>query len=213
MLGLSKLFNPRPSLPPKRYVDSGYKQTAVVVNELYLTDWSLGRPTTTAAENESFEKTLAKFASGSKALARQQGGEDIEYHPEFWERIQRVLLEFALTTYAHQEVRDGRWKNGISAYLKAWAANLNPWMLLYASQTLASQGYLSSARGLLDTAALYASYVRTKSQEEVAWNTAAYITAKSGGTVLLSYKDMSDIDFAEELQTGIAALRTETRKL
>jgi hypothetical protein len=130
--------DPESFKPPARpYVDEGVALTKKLIGVLHLSDWQTGVPDYTELEMRAMHRALRSFPKNAD---------------------QRMSASRALHGLAGRgwEVSDDcpdDWKVRVSTYLKAWAMQLDPLVLLDMSRMLALAGYRDEAR---DAAAIVA---------------------------------------------------------
>src|SRR5258708_18529851 len=121
------------------------------------------QPVYTQDEMDAITKGLANF----QRIADSTMGGRAVFHPDAVGEIQRKCTAEAL-----EELADGTWKFSakdtvpedwrlrISTYLKAWACQLNPQVLLDMAEMLAHAGYKTEAKEALEVVLLFPSYSR-----------------------------------------------------
>ncbi|GEM_PF-2114129 len=119
------------------------------------------QPVYSQDEMNAVSESLARF----QRIADGTSGGTAVFHPEAMGEIQRKCAAEAL-----EELADGMWKFTakdtvpedwrlrISTYLKAWACQLNPQVLLDMAEMLAHAGYKTEAREALEVVLLFPSY-------------------------------------------------------
>lgn len=175
---LSRMFGASPS--PKAYVDAGVRLTHELVQSLDLEGWKHGPmmlPGYTAEETAAIESEMANFQRMADDVATEEGGHGTRmlFHPEGAEILERQLISQALEQLASmhsgfgdwddpdKEVPDD-WRQSVSTYLKAWAANLSPSALLDMGNLLSRVGRKSEARKAFEIALLYPQYAKSRGE-------------------------------------------------
>jgi hypothetical protein len=162
---LRKLFGASsPQTTPRPYVDAGVRLTHRVVQSLGLPGWETGaqglQPIYTQDEMDAIGRSLAYFQITANNV---MGGKAV-FHPDATETIQRKCAAEALeelagsgwSASADTPPQDWRWRT--STYLKAWACQLNPQVLLDLAGMLAGAGCKKEAKEALEVVLLFPSY-------------------------------------------------------
>jgi hypothetical protein len=121
----------------------------------------------TQAERTIIDRYNDYFNQGARAHAKREGGEDFEFHPEFWPYIQRTLYEYSLRQCGWQNSDD--WKVAIASYLKAWMHGVSPSSLLDVSELLKATGHANASREALDVVGLFPAFVQSRPAEDAKW--------------------------------------------
>ena len=165
---LRKLFGAPPTQPAARpYVDAGVRLTHRIVESLKLQGWEIGdqgiQPVYTQDEMDAINEGLARF----QRLADSTMGGRAVFHPDAAGEVQRkcagdALEELAGGTwkFSAKDTVPEDWRLRISTYLKAWACQLNPQVLLDMAEMLAHAGYKTEAKEALEVVLLFPSYSR-----------------------------------------------------
>lgn len=129
------------------YPDAGVAFTYKLISSLDLGGWNQGIPLFTQVESQAIQARL----DGLQQMANAEGGGEVVFHPDAVERIQRQFGAEALKALADDEWKfsdslPSTWKEVVSTYLKAWAMNLDPMVLVEVSELLSSTSYKSEAR-------------------------------------------------------------------
>jgi len=146
-------------------VDAGVRLTHRIVQCLRLQGWEMTaqgiQPVYTQDEMDAISESLARF----QRIADGTTGAKAVFHPDAIGEIQRKCAADAL-----EELADGMWKFTakdtvpedwrlrVSTYLKAWACQLNPQVLLDMAEMLAHAGYKTEAREALEVVLVFPSY-------------------------------------------------------
>lgn len=146
-------------------MDGGVLLTHRLVQSLSLQGWEMSaqgiQPVYTQAETDAISESIARF----QRIADGTTGEKAVFHPAVIEEIQRKCAADGL-----EELADGMWKFTaqktvpedwrlrVSTYLKAWACQLNPQVLLDMAEMLVHAGYKTEAREALEVVLLFPSY-------------------------------------------------------
>lgn len=136
-----------------------------IVQCLRLQGWEMTaqgiQPVYTQDEMDAISESLARF----QRIADGTTGAKAVFHPDAIGEIQRKCAADAL-----EELADGMWKFTakdtvpedwrlrVSTYLKAWACQLNPQVLLDMAEMLAHAGYKTEAREALEVVLVFPSY-------------------------------------------------------
>ncbi|MGD0445309.1 MAG: hypothetical protein ABSA39_15340 [Edaphobacter sp.] len=131
----------------KPYTDAGVALTNRLISSLNLTGWNQGIPIFTQIESEAIESRLGGF----QQMANAEVGGEVVFHPDAAEKIQRQFGAEALKTLADNGWKfsdnlPSTWREIVSTYLKAWAMNLDPMVLVELSELLALASYKVEAK-------------------------------------------------------------------
>jgi len=135
----------------RAYQDGGVRLIARLVAQLGLPGWGPNvMPTYSAEEVAAIDSGYASF----QRMADKEGGGaagSMHFHPDAATEIRRKIAGDELMSYADRLCRFGddlqvEWKLAASAYLKAWAATLEPSALQNLGELLAKAGYADAAR-------------------------------------------------------------------
>jgi hypothetical protein len=101
----------------------------------------------TQVESAAIQSSLESF----QRMANAESGGNVVFHPDAAEKIHRQFGAEALKSLAGDEWKFSdslppTWKEIVSTYLKAWAMNLDPMVLIELSELLASASYKAEAR-------------------------------------------------------------------
>jgi len=179
-MGLLRLLFGPPKPPAKPYVDEGVALTKSLIALLDLSDWKAGIPTYTEAEENAIDWEIQNFQRGANRSAQADGSRKMVFHPSIIGGLQRMfasdgLKKLAMRGYLSWESSDDcseedddfpkveeypeDWRARVSIYLKAWAINLAPDVLLDLSQLLSLVGYKTEAKKAAEiVAAWFPSY-------------------------------------------------------
>lgn len=143
-----------PSARP--YVDEGLQLTKQLIGLLNLSDWASGTPEYTEDEARAIDRELSDFQEMADARARKQGHSQMISHSETIAPLQRAMGADALRRLAGPVMDVGGWeldgdcpsdwKLRVSTYLKAWAMNLDPDVLLEMAKLLALAGHKAEGK-------------------------------------------------------------------
>lgn len=157
------------------YIKAGGDLTFALSHEFDLCLWSGSQMVFTDAENASIDKFAKFFTDASRHHARQQGGEEFLYHPEFWPYIQRTLVGYGLRRCGRGRSQDD-WKSAVTAYLKAWSMDVDPQSWLDIATLLGGAGHHERARDARNVAKLFFPYARSRPPEDIKETTVSAIT-------------------------------------
>lgn len=174
---LGRLFGASPS--PKAYADAGVRLTHELVQSLGLEGWKrepMMLPEYTAEETAAIDKEMADFQGMADDVAAKEGGPGTHmlFHPEAAKVIEQSSIARALEDLASRGSSFGRWddpdetevpddwQQKVSAYLKAWAANLSPTALLGMGELLSRVGRKREAQKSFEIALLYPQYDKSR---------------------------------------------------
>jgi hypothetical protein len=148
------------------YVDHGVELTHLLVYSLELPGWENRRPVYTAKESGAVNHKLSQLQG-----VVNKGLDDVQFRPdmgveanELVLKMQREALADALEQLAESARRNepsDAWKLVASTYLKAWAAKLNPEMLIELGSLLVREGRIAEARKAFEVALLFPTYAQT----------------------------------------------------
>jgi hypothetical protein len=146
----------------KSYVDAGVALIHKLNATLNLPDWRELLPTYTEEEMEAINRRWSDF----QRTANEVGGGDVKFHPEIVPDLQRMLTAEALADLAgapwkFSDELPTRWRQCVSTYLKAWAADFNPLALLDLGDLLVKAGYRTEAKEVFQVLLLFPTYANT----------------------------------------------------
>lgn len=129
------------------YTVAGVALTYKLISSLSLGGWNQGVPVFTEIESEAIQARLDSF----QQTANAEGGGEVVFHPDAAEKIQRQFGAEALKRLADDEWKFSdnlpvTWREIVSTYLKAWAMNLDPMVLVELSELLALASYKAEAK-------------------------------------------------------------------
>ena len=176
---LGKLFG-REQSDPDSYTDFGPDFVVRLARSLELHEWASGLPGYTNEEQAAIDDTLARFAKMTDSVAKEQGGEQMSFHPDIAESIKRALFEAGLSNCATYhwkaipmamgglvipvEVESddcpANWRETASTYLKCYLCNLSPFALLRFAQLLIGCGHKREAAEVVRAVLAFPKYAR-----------------------------------------------------
>lgn len=154
-MGLLKALFGSPKPKARPYVDEGFALTKKLITLFDLSDWAGGIPTYTQREAKAIDRELRDFQRSADAEAPLSGHKEMLFHPEIVGPMERMFGAEALHRLAGPDVGlsweldnhcPDDWKRRVSTYLKAWAMNLDPDVLLDMARLLAIAGYKTEAK-------------------------------------------------------------------
>jgi hypothetical protein len=146
----------------KPYVDAGVALTHKLVTTLNLPGWKDSLPSYNEEEMEAIDRKL----SGFQRMANGVDGGVAKFHPKIVPDIQRMLTAEALAELAGDSWKFSddlptKWRQCVSTYLKAWASQLSPLVLLDLGNLLVKAGYRTEAKEAFQAVLLFPTYADT----------------------------------------------------
>jgi hypothetical protein len=157
-----KLFGSKKRLPtPPPYTFDGFRLSHNLIAGLGLPGWNEGRRVYTDAEDAAVYKAMSDFQRD----AIEHYGEEARFKPDVISELRtrlgaQALHDLASVNWKNSFDKARIWKACVSTYLKAWADNLNPWILIEVAEILVSQGYKSEAKRVLNVLAQFPDYAK-----------------------------------------------------
>jgi hypothetical protein len=143
------------------YLEAGAALTHQIATSLNLVIWKDNSFLYTAEEVEAIEGHISSF----QKMADQEAGGSAKFHSDIIPDLQRVLSAQALAELAgswkYADELTLNWKNCVSSYLKAYAAHLDPMVLLDLGELLVKAGYRSEAKQVFRAVLLFPTYAET----------------------------------------------------
>lgn len=108
-------------------------------------------------------EAINRGLSGFQRMANEVIGGEARFYPEVVPELQRkviaeALAELAGSSWKYSDEIPTNWRKCVATYLKAWAAYLNPMVLLEVGELLAKAGYRSEARDTFRVVLLFPTY-------------------------------------------------------
>jgi hypothetical protein len=150
------------------YVRAGIVLTQELVTSLHLVGWKDFIPSYTTDEVAAIERELCSWQRIANNVAEERWGpgRTMVVHPSALPEIQRMCAATALKDLAYyqwfwEDELPRNWKDFVSTYLKAWAAQFEPDVLLQLANLLLRAKYRNAAKQAYQVVLLFPTYADT----------------------------------------------------
>jgi hypothetical protein len=144
------------------YVDAGIVLIQELVTSLSLGGWKDLMPSYTPDEVDAIQQELDSF----QRIADDVIGGVAKAHPHTATLTQRMcaahaLQELAYSQWFWEDELPSNWKECVSTYLKAWASQMDPGVLMQLADLLVRAGYRGEAKRAYQVVLLFPTYADT----------------------------------------------------